>query len=83
MKLLLSGPILRGMRNALRSPARTVVLVLLLAAVTGFLSLAIQAALATRLQVAALEARVRTQIELREAGAFGTGGFGGDKPAGE
>lgn len=71
------------MRNALRSRARASVVVLLLAGVTGFLALAIQAAFATRQQVAALEARVRTQIELREAGAFGTGGFGGDKPAGE
>ena len=26
---------------------------------------------------------MRTLIELREAGAFGTGGFGGDKPVGE
>ncbi|MBI3938866.1 MAG: ABC transporter permease, partial [Betaproteobacteria bacterium] len=42
-----------------------------------------QAALAAREQVATLAARVRTLIELREAGAFGTGGFGGDKPAGE
>lgn len=79
----LTGPIVRGMRNALRSRARASVVVLLLAGVTGFLALAIQAAFATRQQVAALEARVRTQIELREAGAFGTGGFGGDKPAGE
>ena len=30
-----------------------------------------------------LESKVRTVIELREAGAFGTGGFGGDKPVGE
>jgi len=79
----LAGPIVRGMRNALRSRARASALVLLLAGVTGFLVLAIQAAFATRQQIATLEARVRTQIELREAGAFGTGGFGGDKPIGE
>ena len=79
----LTGPIVRGMRNALRSRARASAVVLLLAGVTGFLTLAIQAAFATRQQIATLESRVRTQIELREAGAFGTGGFGGDKPAGE
>jgi ABC-type antimicrobial peptide transport system permease subunit len=60
-----------------------VVVVLLLALVTGFLGLMVQAALASRQQIARLDARVRTLIELREAGAFGTGGFGGDKPPGE
>src|SRR5437867_13445206 len=43
----------------------------------------VQAALASRDQIARLDARVRTVVELREAGAFGTGGFGGDKPVGE
>src|SRR5437899_2726389 len=43
----------------------------------------VQAALASRDQIARLDARVRTLVELREAGAFGTGGFGGDKPVGE
>jgi ABC-type antimicrobial peptide transport system permease subunit len=57
--------------------------VLLLALVTGFLGLMVQAALASRQHIARLDARVRTLIELREAGAFGTGGFGGDKPPGE
>jgi len=79
----IAGPVVRGVRNVLRSRARASVVVLLLAGVTGFLALAIQAAFATRQQIATLEARVRTQIELREAGAFGTGGFGGDKPVGE
>jgi len=79
----LAGPIVRGMRNALRSRARAAVVVLLLASVTGFLALAIEAAIAARAQIAALDARVRTLIELREAGAFGTGGFGADKPVGE
>jgi ABC-type antimicrobial peptide transport system permease subunit len=60
-----------------------VVIVLLLALVTGFLGLMLQAALASRQQISRLDARVRTLIELREAGAFGTGGFGGDKPVGE
>lgn len=41
-----------------------------------------QGALNARQQIASLEANVRTVVELREAGAFGTGGFGGDKPAG-
>lgn len=50
---------------------------------TGLLGLMVQAALASRLQIARLDARVRTLVELREAGAFGTGGFSGDKPIGE
>lgn len=57
--------------------------VALLALVTGLLALMVQATLAGREQVASMEGRVRTMIELREAGAFGTGGFGGDKPIGE
>ncbi len=54
----------------------------LLALVTGFLALMVQASLASRQQIETMEGRVRTLIELREAGAFGTGGFGGDKPIG-
>jgi len=60
-----------------------VAVVLLLALVVGALAVMIQAALLSREQIATLEGRVRTLIELREAGAFGTGGFGGDKPIGE
>jgi len=60
-----------------------VVVVVLLSLVTGFLALMVQATMASRQQIATLEGRVRTLIELREAGAFGTGGFGGDKPVGE
>jgi ABC-type antimicrobial peptide transport system permease subunit len=60
-----------------------VVVVLLLAVVMGLLGLMVQAALASRQHIARLDARVRTLVELREAGAFGTGGFGGDKPVGE
>ena len=78
----IAGPVRRGLRNPWRSPARAAVLVLLLASVTGFLALAIEAAIATRAQIAVLDARVRTLVELREAGAFGTGGFGADKPVG-
>lgn len=57
--------------------------VVLLSLVTGFLALMVQASLASRQQIASMEGRIRTLIELREAGAFGTGGFGGDKPVGE
>ncbi|MBI3056356.1 MAG: ABC transporter permease [Betaproteobacteria bacterium] len=56
---------------------------ILLSLVTGLLGLMVQATLASRQQIANMEGRVRTLIELREAGAFGTGGFGGDKPIGE
>lgn len=73
----------RGLRNPFRNNARTVVVVGLLALVTGFLALMVQATLASRQQIAGMESRVRTLVELREAGAFGTGGFGGDKPIGE
>jgi len=62
---------------------RTGVAVLLLALILGLLALMIQAAFMTRRQLGRLEARVRTLVELRETGAFGTGGFGGDKPVGE
>lgn len=58
------------------------VVVALLSLVTGFLALMVQATMESRQQIASMEGRVRTLIELREAGAFGTGGFGGDKPIG-
>lgn len=73
----------RGLRNPFRNRVRTAVVVLLLAAVIGLFAVLVQGALATRRQIARLEANVRTVVELREAGAFGTGGFGGDKPPGE
>ncbi|GMV60517.1 MAG: hypothetical protein AMXMBFR72_36050 [Betaproteobacteria bacterium] len=72
----------RGLANPFRNQARAVVVIALLSFVTGFLALMVQATLASRQQISAMEARVRTLIELREAGAFGTGGFGGDKPLG-
>jgi hypothetical protein len=59
-----------------------VIVVALLALGTGVLGLMVQAALASRREIARLDARIRTVVELREAGAFGTGGFGGDKPVG-
>lgn len=79
----MSGAILRGLRNPFRSATRGVVVVALLALVIGLLALMIQAAFASREKIAAMDERVRTLIELREAGAFGTGGFGGDNPVGE
>lgn len=72
----------RGFINPFRNKARAVVVVFLPSLVTGFLALMVQATFASREQIAAMEGRVRTLIELREAGAFGTGGFGGDKPIG-
>lgn len=72
----------RGFTNPFRNKARAVVVVALLSLVTGFLALMVQATVASRQQIASMEGRVRTLIELREAGAFGTGGFGGDKPIG-
>lgn len=79
----MTGAAVRGLRNPFRSRLRGAVVVMLLAIVTGLLALMIQAALASRDQIARLDARVKTLVELREAGAFGTGGFGGDKPIGE
>lgn len=75
--------IARGFINPFRNKARAVVVVALLSLVTGFLALMVQATFASREQIASMEGRVRTLIELREAGAFGTGGFGGDHPVGE
>lgn len=72
----------RGFINPFRNKARAVVVVVLLSLVMGFLALMVQATFASREQIASMEGRVRTLIELREAGAFGTGGFGGDKPIG-
>ncbi len=77
------GAIRRGLRNPFRNLVRTGVAVLLLALVVGLLALMIQAAFLSRQQLGKLEARVRTLIEVREAGAFGTGGFGADKPMGK
>lgn len=75
--------LVRGLRNPFRNRVRTAVVVFLLAGVIGLFAVLVQGALASRSQIASLEANVRTVVELREAGAFGTGGFGGDKPVGE
>jgi len=77
------GSIERGLCNPLRYRVRASVTVLLLALVIGLFAIMVQAAVQSRSELARLQAEVRTLIELREAGAFGTGGFGGDKPVGE
>jgi len=77
------GSVRRGLRNVWRSRPRSAVVIVLLAFVTGCLALLGQAMLVSRDQITTMEGRVRTLVELREAGAFGTGGFGGDKPVGE
>jgi len=61
---------------------RTTVVLLLLSVVIGLFAVMVQAAFQTQEQLETLQAGLRTLIELREAGAFGTGGFGGDKPVG-
>src|SRR5713101_7376341 len=77
------GAVTRGLRNPFRTRVRTGVVVLLLAIIIGLFAVMVQGALTTRQQLTNLQASVRTVIELREAGAFGTGGFGGDKPVGD
>lgn len=72
----------RGLRNPFRNRVRTGVVVLLLAIIIGLFAVMVQGALATREKLESLQSNVRTVVELREAGAFGTGGFGEDKPVG-
>jgi putative ABC transport system permease protein len=72
----------RGLRNPFRTRVRTAVVVLLLAIIIGLFAVMVQGAFQTRRQLEVLQANVRTVVELREAGAFGTGGFGGDRPIG-
>jgi len=72
----------RGLRNPFRTLVRTGVVVLLLAIIIGLFAVMVQGTSLTRQQLDELQASVRTVIELREAGAFGTGGFGGDRPVG-
>lgn len=74
--------IARGFRNPFRNRVRTVAVVMLLALIIGLFAVMVQSALLTRRQLEHMQANVRTVIELREAGAFGTGGFGGDAPVG-
>ena len=77
------GALVRGCRNPFRNRIRSAVVVILLSLVIGLFAILVQGALATREKLQDLQAGVRTVVELREAGAFGTGGFGGDKPVGE
>lgn len=72
----------RGLRNPFRNRVRTVVVVLLLALIIGLFAVMVQGSSQSREQLGSLQTNVRTLVELREAGAFGTGGFGGDKPVG-
>ncbi len=74
--------LVRGLRNPFRTRVRTAVVVALLAIIIGLFAVMVQGALITRQQLENLQANVRTVIELREAGAFGTGGFGADAPVG-
>ncbi len=73
----------RGCRNPFRNGFRSAVVIMLLSLVIGLFAVLVQGALATKEKLESLQAGVRTVVELREAGAFGTGGFGGDKPVGE
>ncbi|PZP63520.1 MAG: hypothetical protein DI596_02835 [Azospira oryzae] len=79
----MTGTLVRGFRNPFRHRARAAVVVALLSFVIGLLALMMQASSVAHQTVAEMAGRVRTLIELREAGAFGTGGFGKDKPLGE
>lgn len=74
--------VVRGCRNPFRNRFRSAVVVVLLSLVIGLFAVLVQGALATKEKLESLQAGVRTVVELREAGAFGTGGFGGDKPVG-
>ncbi len=77
------GAIIRGIKNLGRNHVRTGVVILLLGLMIGAFVILVAAGKSAREELALLESKIRTVIELREAGAFGTGGFGGDKPIGE
>lgn len=74
---------MRGVRNVLRSPSRSIAVVLLLTAILTSFALLGGISVTSANELRELETKTRTLIELREAGAFGTGGFGGDRPVGE
>ncbi len=59
----------RGLRNPFRSRVRAALVVGLLALVTGFWAVMMQAAAASRQEIAKLDARVRTLVELHLARA--------------
>lgn len=83
MRQRLMSSLARGFRNPFRNQLRSAVVIVLLSLVIGLFAVLVQGALATQDKLESLQAGVRTVVELREAGAFGTGGFGGDKPVGE
>lgn len=74
---------IRGINNVLRTPSRSIIVVVLLTAILTSFALLASVSIASANELRDLETKTRTLIELREAGAFGTGGFGGDKPIGE
>jgi len=76
-------PVKRGVRNLFRTPYRSVIVMMLLAGIIAAFTVMWEASGNSQAELRRLESKVRTVIELREAGAFGTGGFGGDKPVGE
>ncbi|CEG54762.1 exported hypothetical protein [Stutzerimonas xanthomarina] len=76
------GTVVRGVRNPFRSGARTALLVGLLALLLGAFALLMQATEAMQGQVQQLQRTLGTVIELREAGAMGSGfGQGADEGA--
>jgi putative ABC transport system permease protein len=75
------GPLVRGMRNPFRSGARAAALIALLALLLGVFALLAQGTQAMQGQVQQLQRTLGTVIELREAGAFGSG-FGGSQADG-
>jgi len=74
---------IRGIKNVLRVPSRSIVVFILLTAILTSFALLVSISIASANELRELETKTRILIELREAGAFGTGGFGGDKPIGE
>ncbi|KAB8007728.1 FtsX-like permease family protein [Pseudomonas sp. Fig-3] len=76
------GTVVRGVRNPFRSGARAALLVGLLALLLGAFALLMQATEAMQGQVQQLQRTLGTVIELREAGAMGSGfGQGADEGA--
>jgi putative ABC transport system permease protein len=74
------GPLIRGIRNPYRGGARAAALGVLLALLLGTFALLAQVSDAMQAQVQQLQRTLGTVIELREAGAFGSG-FGGSQAA--
>ncbi len=75
--------LITGIKNVLRVPSRSIIVILLLTAILISFALLTSISIASASELGNLETKTRTLIEVREAGAFGTGGFGGDNPIGE